>query len=71
MILQGKLTLCYPRHPQVHLNSTHFQSPKHVIKAKDPQVTRIDVEVEGFIASLSPKRTLQVELIAQQVAYLI
>nr|POE52479.1 hypothetical protein CFP56_77091 [Quercus suber] len=37
--------------------SSSFQSPKHIIKAKDPRLPLIDVAVLGFIASPPPKET--------------
>lgn len=51
--------------------STRFQSPIHIINAKDPQSTRIDIAVEGFLIVPPPKGTQTVELTAHQVANLI
>ena len=57
---------------EVHGVSTkHFQSLKHVIKAKDPQVAKIDVAVEGFIKGPPLAGTLPVELTAYQVDQII
>lgn len=45
--------------------STHFQSPKNVIKTRDPYLARIDIAVEGFIRLPPLAKTLRVDLIAQ------
>ena len=34
--------------------SKHFQSPKHMIKAKDPKLVLIDVAVPGFLLTEPP-----------------
>ena len=34
--------------------SKHFQSPKHVIKAKDPRLALIGVAVPGFLTITPP-----------------
>ena len=49
--------------------NTYFQSPKHVIKACDSRLIRIDVLVEGLSPPLVG--TLEVQLSAQHVAHLI
>ena len=36
-----------------NLISKHFQSPKHIIRAKDPRLALIDVAVPGFLTSFS------------------
>ena len=53
------------------LISTHFQSSKNVIKAKNPQLAKIDVAIEGFIKRPPLLRTLLVNLIIQQVSELM
>ena len=42
--------------------SSSFQSPKNVIKAKDPRLHRLNVAVPGFLTGPPPKETHQVEL---------
>ena len=37
--------------------SISFQSPKHVIKAKDPRLAKIDVAVPGFLTGPPLKGT--------------
>ena len=51
--------------------SSSFQSPKHVIKAKDPCITRIDIVVPRFLTSRPPKGIQNVELTDQQIAKII
>ena len=34
--------------------SSSFQSPKHVIKAKDPRLLQINIAIPGFLASPPP-----------------
>ena len=34
--------------------SKHFQSPKHVIRAKDPRLALIDIAVPGFLTITPP-----------------
>ena len=53
------------------LISSNFQSPKHVIKAKDPQLAKIDIAVPRFLVGPPPKGTQDVVLTAQQVAEII
>ena len=48
------------------LISYSFQSPKNVIKAKDPRLHLIDIAVPGFITSPPPKGTHLVELLDQR-----
>ena len=51
--------------------STHFQISKHIIKAKDPRLVRVNVAVEGFIQKALLTETQFVELLAHQVSQLI
>ena len=51
--------------------SSHFYSLKHIIKAKDACLARIDMAVAGFIQKPPPVGTHYVELFAHQVAQLI
>lgn len=51
--------------------SFNFQSPKHVIKAKDPRTTWIDIVVPEFLTSPPPKGIQNVELPDQQIAEII
>ena len=53
------------------LISSNFQSPKHVIKTKDPQLAKIDIAVPRFLVGPPPKGTQDVVLTAQQVAEII
>ena len=48
--------------------SSSFQSPKYVIKAKDPRLKQINLAVPGFLASPPPEGTHQVELLVQDIA---
>ena len=48
--------------------STRFQSPKNVIKNKDPRLARIVVVVKGFLQRPPPKGNQLVELLTQQVS---
>lgn len=50
---------------------TCFQSPKHVIKSKDPWKVRIEVTIPGFLTGPPPKGTFKVELTVQQDAKII
>lgn len=50
---------------------TCFQFPKHVIKAKDPRIVRIDVAILGFLIGPSLEETLEVKLISKQVIEII
>ena len=45
----------------------NFQSPKYVIKAKDPRLRQINITVPRFLASPPPEGTHQVELPTQSV----
>ena len=42
--------------------SSSFQSPKNVIKAKDPRLHQINVAMPGFLTGPPPEGTHQVEL---------
>ena len=44
-----------------------FSPPKYVIKAKDPQLQKINITMPRFLASPPPKGTQQVELLIQRV----
>ena len=37
-----------------NLISKHFQSPKHIIRAKDPRLALIDIAFPGFLTTASP-----------------
>lgn len=47
------------------LISSSFQSPKNIIKVKDPQLKQINIAVPGFLNSPPPKSTHQVKLPTQ------
>ena len=47
--------------------SSSFQSPKYIIKAKDPRLQQINIIVLGFLISPPPEGTRQVELPTQRV----
>ena len=49
--------------------SSNFQSPKYVIKPKDPQLVQIDVAIPGFLIGPPPppKGTHNIALIDQQI----
>ena len=47
--------------------SSSFQSPKYIIKAKDPRLQQINIIVPGFLISPPPEGTRQVELPTQRV----
>ena len=47
--------------------STRFQVLKHVIKAKDSRLARVDMPIEGFIRKPSPTGTQLIELPTPQV----
>ena len=51
--------------------SSSFQSPKHVIKAKDPWLLLIDVAVPGFLTGPPLKGTQNVELTDHQIAKIL
>lgn len=53
------------------LISISFQSPKHVIKAKDPRLAKIVVAIPGFLTGPPLKGTQDIELNAQQVVEII
>ena len=42
--------------------SSSFQSPKNIIKAKDPRLHQINVAMLGFLTGPPPERSHQVEL---------
>ena len=44
--------------------SNRFQSPKHVIKAKDPRLALIDIAIPGFLTKPSPFGTQDAQLSA-------
>lgn len=46
--------------------SSSFESPKNVIKAKDPRLHQIEVTVPTFLTKPSPKGTHQIELLDQR-----
>lgn len=48
--------------------SSSFQSPKYVIKARDPRLPLIDIVVPGFIAGSLPKGTQHIYLTNLQAA---
>ena len=48
-----------------------FQSPKHMIKAKDPRLAKIDVAIPVFLTGPPLKGTQDIELTTQQVAEII
>ena len=48
--------------------SSSFQSPKHVIKVKDPRLPMINVAVLGFIAGPPLEGTQHIDLTNQQTA---
>ena len=47
---------------------TSFQSPKYVIKAKDPWLHQINIVVPGFLGGPPPVGTQPVELPTQRVS---
>lgn len=51
--------------------SKRFQSPKHVIKAKDPGLALIDVAVLGFLTHPPPSSTQDAQLPAPLAAKLL
>lgn len=48
--------------------STRFQTPKYIIKAKDPQLHQINIAVPGFLNGPPPEGTHPVELPAQRAS---
>ena len=48
--------------------SSSFQSPKNVIKTKDPRLHLIDVAISGFLIEPPPEGTHQMELLDQRTA---
>ena len=48
--------------------SSSFQSPKNVIKVKDPQLKQINVTVPGFLTGPPPEGTHQAVLPVQPIA---
>ena len=52
--------------------SKRFQSPKHIIKAKDPRLALIDVAVPGFLTTAAPpSRTRDAQLPASFITKLL
>ena len=51
--------------------SNHFQSPTHVIKAKDLRLALIDVMVPGFLTTPPPSRTQDAQLLTPLITKLL
>ena len=51
--------------------SNNFQSPKHVIKAKDPRLALIDVAIPKFLTKPLPSSTQDAQLPAPLAAKLL